>query len=238
MIERARDWFLSWGVLLEGIPAKGFRVFLVTYSVVVLGAYLVQIPAIHANPLDRTVSQWAHDHPKLRGSWAARLTKLGDGAFVKKVTWISLGILLLARRWRYAPLLFIGVLGMLELNPRLQVFIARPRPSFPDMPDLLHPGFPSGHTAGAAALYFFWILFVLAEIRSRPWRLILITILSSLILAVMVTRVTLLAHWPSDTLAGVSVSVAWLLVWFWLNPKLFAISAPGQSPPAAPANCR
>lgn len=228
MFERARAWVLSWRVLLDGIPSTGFRVFLVAYSVVVLGAYLVQMPAVHGNPVDRAISQLAHDHPEVRGPWAARLTKLGDGVFVRKICWISVGLLLVTRRWQYVPLLCIGVWGMLELNPRLQTFIARPRPSFPDMPDLVRPGFPSGHTSAAAAIYCFWILVVLAEIRSRSWRWILIPFFSSLILVVMITRVTLLAHWVSDTVAGLCVSVAWLLVWFWLNPRLLAISSARQ----------
>jgi membrane-associated phospholipid phosphatase len=66
-------------------------------------------------------------------------------------------------------------------------------------------GFPSGHSSNSAAAALVCVLLVWPHVTRRG-RLVAVFVAGAFVLAVGVTRVTLLAHWPSDVVGG------WLLV--------------------------
>jgi undecaprenyl-diphosphatase len=128
---------------------------------------------------------------------------------------IALGVAVLAglawrRRWRLAALWVLATGGAGLLTLALKAGFARVRP------DYLHGfavvqgyGFPSGHAAGAAAVYGMLACLLLRAAAPR-WHLAVILAGTGLIAAIGVSRVLLRAHYASDVAAG------WLLALLWL----------------------
>jgi membrane-associated phospholipid phosphatase len=66
-------------------------------------------------------------------------------------------------------------------------------------------GFPSGHASNSAAIALVAVLLVWPHV-ARAGKLLAVVVAAAFTLAIGATRVTLLAHWPSDVVGG------WLLV--------------------------
>jgi membrane-associated phospholipid phosphatase len=82
-------------------------------------------------------------------------------------------------------------------------------------------GFPSGHTSNAAAAAL--VVVILVRPRSHVGRVVLVTVALAVALFIGVTRLILLAHWPSDVLGG------WLLV-LAVVPALAAVTVGAGRP--------
>jgi membrane-associated phospholipid phosphatase len=217
VFKRFREWFLSWSILLHGIPGWGYWLFAMAYIGFLSLAIGVSLESGHPNSVDVRIIQWANTHTEFRGS-AELLTRLGDGGLVKKLCWFSAALLLVLRRWHYVPALFIVVFGEMELNTLLQNLVARPRPEFSSVSTF---GFPSGHTGAATALYGFWMLVVLSEWRHSLLRFYAIIIPAVMTLTVAATRVILQAHWLTDVIGGICFAIGWTLLWFWISLNLW-----------------
>jgi len=132
---------------------------------------------------------------------------------------ISVSLVLLAlRRWRMWSFFTISVTGAAALNVVLKLVFGRVRPSlWVIVSPELNASFPSGHTMGitAASVVVIFLLW------STKWRQLALMIGTTLIILVATSRVYLGVHYPTDVIAGVLASVAWvngvLLVWerFW-----------------------
>jgi undecaprenyl-diphosphatase len=85
----------------------------------------------------------------------------------------------------------------------MHLLIYRPRPADAFVP-ISSNGFPSGHSTNAAAAGLVAVLLVWP--RGTPWvRAVTVGLATAFAVLVGVSRVALLAHWPSDVLGG------WLL---------------------------
>jgi undecaprenyl-diphosphatase len=82
----------------------------------------------------------------------------------------------------------------------LKIVIGRPRPEDASM------GFPSGHATAAAA--FFGAVIYLAGSLPSTARVVVRVGAALLIVLVATARVVLRAHWPSDTVAGIALGLA------------------------------
>jgi len=82
----------------------------------------------------------------------------------------------------------------------------RPRPA-DGFVDIDSNGFPSGHTAHAAAAALLAGLLLWPRL-GRPGRALLVALGALLAVGIGLTRVALLAHWPSDVLGGWLLSLA------------------------------
>ena len=101
-----------------------------------------------------------------------------------------------ARWWLWAGLMVAAPIA----EGLLKIAIGRARPEEASM------GFPSGHATAAAA--FFGALIYLAGSLRPPVRLAVRAASVVLILLVALARVILRAHWPVDTLAGISLGLS------------------------------
>lgn len=89
-----------------------------------------------------------------------------------------------------------------------------------DRPDLVLDGIaapglhsmPSGHIMHVTAVYGFLAYLWVRSSRSWLERLLAILLCSLLIIVVGLARLMLGAHWPSDTIAGTVIGLAWMLV--------------------------
>jgi hypothetical protein len=90
-----------------------------------------------------------------------------------------------------------------------KTLVGRPRPT------ALHPGFPSGHTTVAAAVYVLLAYFAWTTIRSTVARYAIWLVAITTILAVAISRVVLTAHWPRDTVGGAALGLMCVAAAVW-----------------------
>lgn len=108
--------------------------------------------------------------------------------------------------------LLIAAMGTSIVNSLIKLAFDAPRPDMMQLiVDTTGTSFPSGHAAGAMALYGALAMIV----RSRLLMLICIC----MILCTGSSRVWLGVHWPSDVIAGWAVGFMWLALLAWLMPQ-------------------
>ncbi|HZD14843.1 MAG TPA: phosphatase PAP2 family protein [Pseudonocardiaceae bacterium] len=178
---------------------------------VVLGLVAARWPPLLTG--DQAADNAAHVDV-LAQSWllaAARaVTIAGSSLVVNVVAAVAAIVLLIMRLWRGAVLVVVARLGELASATAVKDLLARPRPT------LLNPvdhgagySFPSGHAAGAAAVYGALVVLVLPRV-ARWARALLLAAGALLICAVAASRVLLGVHYPSDVAAGAALGLAWV----------------------------
>jgi membrane-associated phospholipid phosphatase len=114
-------------------------------------------------------------------------------------------VLLLVRRAYAAAALIVAVFSVVpSLCVIAHAVLHRPRPEDAFVA-IASSGFPSGHSSNSAAAALVAVLLIWPR-AGRRGRAVTVAVAVVLTLLIGVTRVTLLAHWPSDVLGG------WLLV--------------------------
>ncbi len=188
-------------------------------------------------PGDLAVTQWAQSFatPALDTIMEA-VTILGDtpvvaGTLVTAV--IALGI---ARRWHDAAA-FLAIAALEGLVQVAKLIVDRPRP--PDdlvrvMDTYASPGFPSGHVYHAVVFGGLLMVLVLPGIRQQWLRRGLGSLILTAVVMVMVSRVYLGVHWPSDVAGSVLFGVPSVALLFYLRDRFKKRNAPpgGKIPPS------
>ncbi len=167
---------------------------------------------------DTAILTFLHSHatPFLNIT-ALLLTQLGGPVFIPPATiLIALGFYRRNNRQAANFILYSGV-GSALLNSLLKLLFQRQRPELWD--SIIHLNsysFPSGHAMASTTLALSLIV-VFWETR---WRRPTIIAGFTYALVVGITRIYLGVHYPSDVLAGWSVSLLWVLLMrtlFWKN---------------------
>lgn len=142
------------------------------------------------------------------------LTWVGDGLLVVPVAVLVGSLLGLATRsWSPFVLLVLASVGVGLAVELLKHLIARPRP-----PVLEHVvaedgfGFPSGHTAHAAAVYLMIALIAATMLRSVWASAAIVLTAVTLTTIAMMSRIVLGVHSPSDVAAGLLLGAGWTLL--------------------------
>ena len=197
--------------------------FAITCAVVL--AVLSLLVAVRWGPLieaDVDLVRSAHDATAEHG-WleeaAVQLTQLGDWLVLDLIAIAAMAALATRRQWGLALLILVVRAGELGIVNLMKWAIHRPRPTFPDpLATASYYSFPSGHAAGAAAM--FGLLAVLVVRRASPAaRVGFWMVIGAVIAAVAATRVLLGVHYPSDVTAGVIVGLGWLAVCLYALPE-------------------
>ncbi len=108
--------------------------------------------------------------------------------------------------------LCLTMLGEVIINNVIKILIKRPRPSINPLVTETSYSFPSGHTMAVTAFYALVLFFLWKSPLSLIWKIIITLISSIIILTVAFSRVYLGVHYTSDVLAGVSCSLAYVLL--------------------------
>lgn len=105
----------------------------------------------------------------------------------------------------------IIVLGEVILNNSIKLIIGRERPELINLVTETSYSFPSGHTMVAVVLYGF-IMYIVSKLKINKYlRFTIISLFSSLIILIMMSRIYLGVHYASDVFAGMSLSIAYLI---------------------------
>lgn len=158
---------------------------------------------------DVELARWLHEHSSPALVSFFKVVTLAGNAGVVAAATVVVGLLLL-RRGAVNDAVFLGVVavGVELLNAVLKLVFHRPRPELAFV-HLDTYSFPSGHAAGATAVY--GALAYLAVRRTAgPLRLAVLVATPVLIALVGFSRLYLGAHYLSDVLAGFCLGAAWL----------------------------
>lgn len=126
---------------------------------------------------------------------------------------VTLPLVVLLPKKEYRIPLFLNLSIAVLLNLGLKNVFNRPRPV-----DVVHlaletgSSFPSGHTMAAACFYGFLIYLVWQMCSSKALRNTLTALLSLIIALVAASRIYLGVHYFSDVVAGVSISICYLVI--------------------------
>lgn len=165
--------------------------------------------------LDERILQGLHAHATPgRTAFFFFFTELHNTLGVLVMTALFALWLAHKKAWDWVLRVLLSVpLGML-VNVLLKNIFQRERPGF-DQPiiTLVTYSFPSGHTAAATLLYGVLAAWLLTVLRRRWWAP-LVLLASGMVAMVALSRVYLGVHYPSDVLAAVASSTAWLAITF------------------------
>jgi undecaprenyl-diphosphatase len=191
--------------LMLGLTGVGIVVFVV----------LTALVAGHWTPLlrlDATIDAAVH-RAALAHGWlrpvALVVTDLGSPVAVDVVAAVAAIALLVARHLPAAIAVVVARFGELAVETVVKSLVDRGRPVFSNpLATASGTSFPSGHSAGSAALYGILIL-MFAPVLTRGWRLLLVVVGTVFVLAVAASRVVLGVHYFSDVVAGLALGLAW-----------------------------
>lgn len=108
--------------------------------------------------------------------------------------------------------LTLSILGEVALNNIIKVIIKRPRPAINPLVIETSYSFPSGHTMAITAFYALILFFLWKSPLSLLWKTIITIASIIIILIISFSRIYLGVHYTSDILAGITCSIAYVLL--------------------------
>ena len=140
---------------------------------------------------------------------ASFITNFGSGLLITILFMVILGALVLRKRWRYALLSTVALLGATVLNMYIKTLVHRIRPE-----NLIETGFsfPSGHAITAIVFVSLLIYSFKDDFKNKIIKYILIILSVSFFVAVGISRIILHVHWFSDVVGGISLGLFWFML--------------------------
>ncbi|HLQ73184.1 MAG TPA: phosphatase PAP2 family protein [Bacillota bacterium] len=145
------------------------------------------------------------------------LTIIGSSEVILLITALIAGIYLLRRDWIMMIFFLVLSVGGVILNLGLKLAIQKERPDgdisyievFNYVLEIPSYSFPSGHTMRSTILFLFLMFVVSRVVRSEGVKIVAYIGFSLLIALVAFSRFFLEAHYLSDTLGAITISIAW-----------------------------
>jgi undecaprenyl-diphosphatase len=140
------------------------------------------------------------------------ITALGGLALTIVLGLLSVAIFLMARDPAAAIHLTLTATGGFFISIYTKGLIARPRPSV--IPQLIQASgfsYPSGHSITSSAIYLTMAILACRHFQSYRARLTLLSLAAIMITLISFSRIYLGVHYPSDTMSGALMGLAWAL---------------------------
>lgn len=180
--------------------------------------------------MDESVAYWADQQDS---AFILKLMEIasviGSSEVILLVTVIIGLVLLVKRNWHHFFFFFVLSVGGVVLNLGLKMLIQRARPGdeakyievFNYSFEMQSYSFPSGHTMRATILFLFLIYLSVYAMKSMAIKFVSIVIYIGLLGSVALSRIMLDAHFVTDVLGAIIISIAWffLCLYFFYRPK-------------------
>lgn len=177
---------------------------------------------------DQMVITWIGEHtsPALQKSMDI-ISMLGSSEVILLVTVLIGLVFLMKRDWVHFILFFIVSVGGVILNLAMKLIFQRERPGgdisyievFNFSFELPSYSYPSGHTMRSTILLLFVMYLASIFIRKNYLRVTTYIISFVLIFLVALSRLMLEAHFLSDTLGAVLISITWVSLSLYIYNK-------------------
>lgn len=174
-------------------------------AVVVFVALAIWVHGRRYTAIDYRVTVWIYEHARSRTLITA-LTDLTSPAFETGVLVTTAVAAAVFRRWRVTALAVLApLITVLASEDVLKPLIARPRggSSYPTA-----ASFPSGHETGLTAMLVVLSVLLLRTAWRGAVKVAVLVIFAAWALLGAVGLVRIFAHYPSDTVGAVCVSLA------------------------------
>lgn len=162
---------------------------------------------------DESILKWVETlRTPFWNSMMLDVTALGGLALTVVLGLLAVAVFLLARDPAAAIHLIITSTGGFFISIWTKGLIARPRPSI--IPQLIHAAgfsYPSGHSITSAAIYLTMAILACRHFKSIKSRVALLALAAIMITLISFSRIYLGVHYPSDTLSGALIGLAWAL---------------------------
>lgn len=180
--------------------------------------------------LDESAAYWADQQTNATFIKLMEIASvIGSSEMILLATVIIGLVLLVQRNWQHFFFFFVLSVGGVIVNLALKMLVRRARPgdelSFIEVfgfnLELQSYSFPSGHTMRATILFLFLIYIAFYFGKRLAMQLVAYVIYVLLIIAVALSRVMLEAHFMTDILGALVVSIAWFFfcAYFFYRPK-------------------
>ena len=187
---------------------------------VILG-YVVKFYPEQLIPLDSSIQTAIRgDLPAILTTIFRGITRLIDLPIV--ISWaILLTAIFYLKKWKTESFLVAGNLSLAGiLIVSLKHLYQRPRPDILHLVEEKGFSFPSGHSLAVTLLIGSLIIIVGQKVKNRTVRLILQISLGIYLVSVIISRVYLGVHYPSDVLASLCLGLGILFIEFPFYDKL------------------
>ena len=138
------------------------------------------------------------------------------------ITWVLIVAFIYYRKqWKMESFLMLGNLALAGiLIVTFKNIYQRPRPEILHLVDEKGFSFPSGHSLAVTIMVGTLIVIFSQRIKDKLWKRIVQILLGFYLLSVLVSRVYLGVHYPSDVLASLCVGLGVLFIEFPFYDKL------------------
>lgn len=148
------------------------------------------------------------------------ISLFGSSEIILLLTGLITVIFLVQRNWSHIIFFLTVSVGGVALNFMLKVLFQRERPGgevshievFNFSLDIPSYSFPSGHTMRATILLLFFMYMIITFLHNSVTKITLFIISIVVMLGVALSRLFLEAHFFSDTIAAMSISVTWFSI--------------------------
>ncbi|MGM8211314.1 phosphatase PAP2 family protein [Virgibacillus sp. W0430] len=205
---------------------KGNKRFLLISSVFMFLFFIVVLLTSGMNGflIDETISYWmTYKSTPFVTKMMHYISLIGSSEVILVFTIVVGMIFLWRRNWRHFSFFLTLSVGGVVLNFLLKMVISRERPGEAaryievfNMPfEIQSYSFPSGHTMRASILFLFLIYLSIVSIKNSTFKIGACVLLITLLLVVAVSRVYLDAHFATDVIGAIIISIAWFFLCFY-----------------------
>ncbi len=162
---------------------------------------------------DEDILRWVETlRTPFMNSMMLDITALGGLALTLVLGMLTVAVFLLSSDPAAAIHLTITAFGGFYISMWTKAIISRPRPNI--IPQLIHASgfsYPSGHSITSSAIYLTMAILACRHFKSIRNRSILLGLAGIMIALISFSRIYLGVHYPSDTMSGALIGIAWAL---------------------------
>jgi len=178
--------------------------------------------SIAIQSFDESILKWVETlRTPFLNAMMVDITSLGGLALTVILGLLTVFIFLIAGDPAAAIHLIITATGGFYISLWTKSLILRPRPTI--IPQLIHASgfsYPSGHATTSAAIYLTMAILTCRHFKSYNKRFFLLFLAAIMITLISFSRIYLGVHYPSDTMSGALIGLAWALFMAALFSKL------------------